>query len=485
MNATNWKQLQEDSVKNYVAPPEKPKNTEAKKLPVTGEINLSVDTWDALATRFIMTHKNDIRYSNERGMWLVWDSHVWRWDTTDAVRELVKEFGRDLTIYSDKNMVAAGKRILNTKGINEILNLARTDARLAVKLTDFDAGVYEINTPAGMVDLWTGELTPANPANLVKRSTSVAPDSACPTPNYERLISQAFAGEPELSDYFEIMMGVTLIKAQDEQVFMYMFGEAGSGKGTLMNIAQALLGTGEDGYATYVDSSILVKSRGQQHPTELMQFLGARMAITSEISEGQKLDTAKLKKITGGDTITGRYMGKDFVSFDATHTLWLMANYRLQVPKDDKGVWRRLKTIEFNNAKKEQEFIKRLDKLIIENEGSGVLARWISKATQYLTEGFYIPQSVINANESYKEAQDTVDQWIESCATYEDTEHFEPFKVLREDYLNWCRRESRIAIGDRPFAQALKDKGFREERQYIPQIGGGKKQVRGYVGLMV
>ncbi|MET3953092.1 phage/plasmid primase, P4 family [Arthrobacter sp. UYEF36] len=464
---TNWKQLQEDSVRNYVAPPAKPKHTGAKQLPTKGKSPNGVATWDDIATRFTLASKDEIRYSSERGMWLVWDKHVWRWDTTDAVRELVKEFGRDLAAYPVEDVRAAGMKILNTKGINEILNLARSDERLAVRLTDFDAGVYEINTPAGMVDLWTGELAPANPANLVKRSTSVAPDSSCPTTNYERLLAQAFAGEPELSDYFEIMMGVTMIKAQDEQVFMYMFGEAGSGKGTLMNIAQALLGTGEDGYATYVDSSVLVKSRSQAHPTELMQFLGARMAITSEISEGQKLDTAKLKKITGGDTITGRYMGKDFVSFDATHTLWLMANYRLQVPKDDKGVWRRLKTIEFKHSKKEQEFIKRLDKLIIENEGPGVMARWISKATLYLKEGFYIPQAVIDANESYKEAQDTVDQWIEGGVSFEDTGHFETFKVLREDYLNWCRRERRTPIGDRPFAQALRDKGFSETKKYI------------------
>jgi putative DNA primase/helicase len=486
MKMINWKQLQEDSVRNYVAPPDKPKVSKAKRLPTTGRIpGTLVTTWDDITSMFVCAHINEIRYSNERGLWLTWDQHVWRWDTTDVVREKVKEFGRDLLTYSSKDFVAWGKKILNTKGINEILNLARSDERLAVTLTDFDSGVYEINTPAGMVDLWTGELTPATPENLVKRSTVAAPDINCPTPNYERLLSQAFAGEPELSDYFEFMMGVSLIKAQDEQVFMYMFGEAGSGKGTLMNIAQAILGTDETGYATYVDSSVLVKSRTKEHPTEYMQFLGARMAITSEISEGQKMDTAKLKKLTGGDTIKGRYMGKDFVSFDATHTLWLMANYRLQVPKDDKGVWRRLKTIEFKHAKKEQEFIKRLDKLIVEQEGSGVLARWISKATQYLSEGFYIPQAVIDANESYKEAQDTVDQWMEYGVSRVDTAAFTTYAALRDDYVSWCRRERITPIGIRPFSQALAEKGCTEAKPYIEQPNGQKRQVRGFRGIQL
>jgi putative DNA primase/helicase len=479
-----WNELRADAYRNFVAPPAKPKAATPKPpAPNNWGAGIGLETWDDVACEFTNEYRDQIRYSPEREMWLLWDGHVWRWDQTKAIREIVKEYGRDQLVSGVDVRRSWGKKTLETKGINEILNLAKSDSNIAVMLEDFDADVFEVNTPGGVVDLWTGAVTPATPDKLVKRSTTVTPDSSCPTPNYERLLSQAFAGEPELSEYFETMMGVTLIKAQHEQVFMYMFGEAGSGKGTLMNIAQKILGKDENGYTTYVDSSVLVSSRNNAHPTEMMQFLGARMAITSEISEGQTLDTAKLKKITGGDTIKGRYTGKDFVSFDATHTLWLMANYRLQVPKDDKGVWRRLKTIHFKHALSSGEMIKNLDGLIVEKEGPGVLARWISRATQYLNHGFYIPDAVITANEAYQEEQDTVKLWLEFGNANEQVGSFEPFESLRDSYMHFCRRERKIAVSVKALAQALDDAGYKAGRKYVEFPGMPKKQVRGYFGL--
>jgi putative DNA primase/helicase len=280
------------------------------------------------------------------------------------------------------------------------------------------------------------------------------------------------------------MMGVTLLKGQQEQVFMYMFGKAGSGKGTLMNIAKDILGTGESGYAAYIDSDFFVASRMKQHPTELMQFLGARMVISSEITQGQKMDTGKLKKTTGGDAITGRYMGKDYVTFDPTHTLWLMANDRLQVPHDDQGVWRRLRVIPFDFAKKESEQVGGLFERIMQEEAPGILARWIAKAGQYLREGISTPSVVLTARESYITEQDTVKEWLEAhceIATEKPAEFLTPGAVARKSYLDWCRMERRTALSPQKFSQALRDKGF----AYGVQRVTTGQQVRAYTGFTV
>lgn len=449
------------------------------------------DSWDVRATEFVLGARSELRYVQSRGMWLYWDGYVWKWDTTGKAQELAKEFGRSFihaapgeTDEAKRRRVAWYKNLTAPKGIKDILTLAKTDPMIAAMLEEFDAVVYELNTPDGVVNLKTAAVTPPDPARLVRRSTTIAPDHTCSTVRYENLLAEAFMGQPELSDYFEAMMGVTLLKGQLEQVFLYMYGKAGSGKGTLMNLAKDILGTGESGYAAYVDSDLFVHSSMKQHPTEMMQFLGARMVITSEITQEQKMDTGKLKRTTGGDAITGRYMGKDYVTFDPTHTLWLMANDRLQVPHNDQGVWRRLRVIPFEFAKRETEMTSGLDKLIFNNEAPGILARWIAKAGDYLRDGLYTPSVVLAAREEYIKEQDTVSMWMEFCTSSEESGAFTRYAALRESYMTWCRQEKKTAVGTNAFPAALKALGFQHCKKYIDE-GGERRQVRGYVGIQI
>jgi putative DNA primase/helicase len=454
-------------------------------------LNSNVDSLDVKTTEFIHGAASELRYVASNRAWLYWDNHVWKWDTTGRAREMVKDFGRthvypvaSETDEQKKRRLYWYKELTTPRGISDLLSLAMTDPMMAATPDQFDAGITELNTPAGVVSLRTGEISEPNPAKLVKRSTTVAPDATCKTPLYENLLAEAFFGRPELSEYFDAMMGVTLLKGQQEQVFLYMYGKAGSGKGTLMNIAKEILGTGETGYTAYVDADMFVSSRMKQHPTELMQFLGARMVITSEITQGQKMDTGKLKRTTGGDPITGRYMGKDYVTFNPTHTLWLMANDRLQVPHDDAGVWRRLRVIPFDFAKKESEQVGGLLERILKEEGSGILARWISKASAYLNSGLETPAVVLDAREQYITDQDTVKEWLET-ACHIDAESSAAASAARESYVNWCKLERRTPLSSQKFSQDLRDKGFAYGTKRVTGYGGKTTQVRKYSGFEV
>lgn len=493
LNEMSWSELQEWAKRSdWTNPPAKRKQVSAREEPKLSDdqkvaITAHPFTIDAMAAKFAWQNRNKLRYVPQRSKWLYWDGHVWKWDETGYAAELVKEFGRSYLYEKSggeekqKLNAKAHRDLTSPKGIKDILTLVSTDPLMVAGIEEFDASIYDLNTPAGIVDLYTGELTAPTPESLVKRSTTVAPDASCPTPRYDNLMADAFMGNPELSDYVETMMGISLIKAQDEQVFMYMYGAAGSGKGTLMNIAQDLLGKGESGYTVYVDSSMFVQSRNSPHPTEMMQFLGARMAISSEVSQGQKMDTGKLKKITGGDRITGRYMQKDYVTYDATHTLWIMANDRLQVPHDDKGVWRRLRVVDFKFPKKEGEYIGGLDKLIVSEEGPGVLARWIAKAKQYLNEGYQTPQSVKDAGKEYVEEQDNVQQWLDFRAATDNPSCFTSSEALRDSYMDYCKREKLTPLGPYKFGDALEAKGFARDRSRLRPTD--KSVTRGHRGI--
>lgn len=318
----------------------------------------------------------------------------------------------------------------------------------------------------------------ADRENLVMKSTTVAPAPG-ETPLYDRLLSQLFVGQPEVAEYFDTMMGASLV-GQPTQALVYLRGVAGSGKSTLLNVALQILGN----YATSMSPKIIVQGGRDEHPTEYMQLQGVRMAVMSEVDDGQKLASAKMKALTGEATVTGRLMGKDFVTFPATHTLWMMANDRLQVRNSDDGVWRRLKNIECNFALPASERIDRFDSLIVSQEGPAILHRWIQAASRYLTEGHWEPAAIQDAINSYITSQDTVEAWLEGLARPEADESPESYwtsnAALRESYMKWCKQEGVTPLGEQNFGQTLTNKGVTSKVKN--QLG---KSVRGRIGVSI
>ncbi|MGD8214510.1 hypothetical protein [Aestuariimicrobium sp. Y1814] len=93
---------------------------------------------------------------------------------------------------------------LSSAGVSGVANMTRTDPRVVVHFDRLDAQPWELNTPAGVVNLGTGTITPPDPAKLHTRSTAVARTSrpkppvgtsSSPTPSAETRISS-----PKCSD---------------------------------------------------------------------------------------------------------------------------------------------------------------------------------------------------------------------------------------------------------------------------------------------
>lgn len=97
-----------------------------------------------------------------------------------------------------------------------------------------------------------------------------------------------------------------------------------------------------DGYHTAVADRALLGNASDNHPTEMMDFLGARLAVLEETPETKKLDVTRVKKLAGTDQITARKMRQDSVTFTTTHSLVINTNPKPLVEESDHGTWRRL-----------------------------------------------------------------------------------------------------------------------------------------------
>jgi putative DNA primase/helicase len=83
---------------------------------------------------------------------------------------------------------------------------------------------------------------------------------------------------------------------------------------------------------------LILAGRDGAVPNDVAALRGVRMTVTAEIEQGKKLDESKVKDLTGGDTLTARFMHRDFFSFQPTHKLWVYGNHKPSIRGTDKGI---------------------------------------------------------------------------------------------------------------------------------------------------
>jgi len=204
-------------------------------------------------------------------------------------------------------------------------------------------------------------------------------------------------------------------------VTLFLQGGGANGKSTILNAIQASLGS----YARGLLATVLGGQR-DQHPTELMDLWGCRLAFMEETGDGHRLDTTKLKRIVGTGTITARRMYKDSVSFNPTHTLAVTTNHRPLVTDVDHGTWRRLALVPFPYTYGHGDGDRTADGNLRSRLGEGraqqeaVLAWIVCGAHDWWVADCRLPQLpdiVVHATQAWREEGDPLFAFIESRLT--------------------------------------------------------------------
>ena len=242
----------------------------------------------------------------------------------------------------------------------------------------------------------------------------MAPETG-PAPLWEKVLNDAFPGDPETRAYVETALSLALVGDQSIQHFWMLSGEAGSGKGTIMNTVMSLLGTGDTGYAMPVEAEFLMRQRSDKHPEQYARLKGKRLVVSSESDRKQAFDASRVKNLTGDDIQSGRFMNGNTFSFAPTWKLFLMTNFRPQVDPEDGGFWRRFREIPFRH--KPADPIIGLKNRLIEEEGPQILARLVRRLRAFINGGgMWAPDAVQLATLENQEEQDTVVEFVQRCA---------------------------------------------------------------------
>jgi P4 family phage/plasmid primase-like protien len=331
-----------------------------------------------------------------------------------------------------------------------MVGLARRSPTLQVSIEDLDSTPHLLNTKSGVVDLRTGSIN-SGESGMHTLCASVGYDPVAASPRWNAFLSETFGGDQEMVAYIRRLAGLSVIGEVREHVLPFLHGSGANGKTVLSDVLQGILGT----YAIVAPQNFLLSGR-DKHETEIARLRGARLVVASEVSPGSKFDEAKIKILTGGDSLTGRFMRGDFFDFVPSHTVWLAGNHQPTVEAGGYSFWRRLRLIPFNFTVPEHRRISGLDKLLIAEEGPAILAWIVQGAVDVLRFGLVDPPSVLAATEEYMRQEDQLQRFADDCLLLDlgDSDCV-PTRELNATYRRWCLDNNEDELPERQFGREL------------------------------
>lgn len=343
-----------------------------------------------------------------------------------------------------------------------------------VPASDFDTDPDVINCKNGLLHLPTGTITPHSPE---QRVTHCINSEYIPETDYSAL-THWMKGEiePEQADWLQQFAGYSLTGHTREEVLVYLHGKPRSGKGTLTEMINELLGKPLSKEVPF--STFSQKRDGDSSNFDLAPLRACRVALASESKTAERLNEAVIKRVTGGNDVYCSFKHKEHFNYRPQYKIWLSSNHPVNADADDDAVWGRLRVIYFKNSYLDNE-----DKLFKVRMKSPEMLRqllawavdgakiWYESGSKGLPE----PVTMKQVKSKHRGAVDYVKMWLDDyCILVPNA--FESHADLHRSYAMWCENNGAEPLGAKRFTESLENKGFTYHRT-------NKK--RGMVGIRI
>lgn len=342
---------------------------------------------------------------------------------------------------------------------------------------EFDANPNLLNCLNGAINLRTGDLLPHSPD---QRFTTCAPVEYDPTADYTPWTDWLYSvvGSMKTVEWLQLAVGYTLTGHTSEEVLFYLYGPPRSGKGTFIETLLTILG---QPLAEAVSFGMLTAARDVDTQNfQLAPLRSARLIAASESNAYERFNEAKVKQITGGDSIQCAFKHHTPFTYRPQFKIWLSSNQPANADPDDDAVWGRLRVIEFPNSHLGKED-KALKSRMRSPEMLRAVFAWAVEGARlwYALGSAGLPelQSSAAIKNAHRAELDNVQAWIdEYCET--GTDMFAANSMIYLSYEKWCKDNGVEPKRQKGLGQALVKKGFQSK---VTKVGG--KAVRGFAGI--
>jgi putative DNA primase/helicase len=426
----------------------------------------------ANAEKLVTWFGSKLAYIPRWNCWYYFDGQRWRRDDSgvyvkraaintakrlfrEACEELLKAAtDPEADVKKLQASVAWAAKSQSTPRIMAMVELVPADARICMSYEKLDQNPQLLVCKNGTVDLLTGEIRKSSHIDYM---TKLAPANYRPTveaPLWDAFLETVLPDE-NVRGFLQRFVGYALTGDVGERLFVVLYGGGRNGKSVFLRVIQEILGD----YAVTAPNTLLMRRKGEAHPTEVATLHGARLAVTSELRKGHVFDEEAVKRLTGNDKLTTRKMREDFWDFTPTHKLMLACNHRPRVADTTDSFWDRFALVPFTQRIDSAAVNPRLVADLLK-ERDGILAWALAGLAAYRREGLSRPDAVKHATEAYREQEDQLAAFFKERTRVGDSNTKTTTKALMQALESWCRGINMFVPRPNDLAERLQEMGL-------------------------
>lgn len=461
------------------------KDNEQKRKDQITKYGISLDDCGN-AIRFCNQYGKITKHCERWGKWFIWDGQRWKEDDNNMIYYLAKKVSK--SIYNEAAACSDQKDSLElSKWAHESSNNSRINAMVESTKSEHDYGIpirfdsldtdpYLFNMVNGTFDLRTIEKFPHDQITMITKLSPVEYDKNAVCPQWLAFLNRIFRNQKEkeqLISFLQRACGYSLTGDTKEQVMFFLYGSGANGKSTFIDVIQYIMGD----YGAATESTTFTTQKGDAIRNDIARLVGMRFVSASENSTESLLDEALVKKLTGGEKISARFLHQEFFEFYPSFKIWWGFNHQPYIRDNTNSIWRRILLVPFEEKIPEKEQDKKLA-LKLHNEASGIFNWMVDGLIEYNRIGLQPPEVVKAATQEYREDQDILHDFIkECCITIDDIKKENgdiskdlsiPASSLYNNYSSWYKFNGgaqKDLISITKFGRLLIELGFSRDRK--------------------
>ena len=442
-----------------------PENVPLKDRPLTEKCYL---TDMGNARRFALRFADQFRYTPGWG-WMLWTGKKWQRETGENVMQAARHVARSIfdearDSSNPDDAKAAGKWAITSQSrgrLEAMVKLAETETEFKSAVDDFDRDPYTINVGNGILDLRTGALRPHEHDALLSKitGTDYRDDEDCP--KWSSFLDRIMDGNQALIKFIQRAVGYSLTGSTSEQCFLLLHGSGANGKSVFLETMRAVL----NDYATTAEFSTFLAKQSDNVRNDIAALAGARFVASSESGADKRLSETIIKALTGGDTISARFLFREYFEFKPQFKVWMATNHKPVIRDTDHAIWRRVRLIPFTVTIPEKERNQHLTKEL-QAEYPAILAWAVRGCSEWMQHGLGMPDEVAKATESYRNSMDIMESFFEDCCVIGDS-FVTGATPIYSRYSKWCDANNERPMTQREFSLRLGEKGFQRDHNRL------------------
>lgn len=360
------------------------------------------------------------------------------------------------------------------------IGVCRGDSGLATAVEEFDDHPWMLGVENGVVDLRTGVLGPHDPALLLTNHATAPYELGAEAPEWRANVLRLCDGRADQATFLQEAVGMALVGdgVVKEHGFFYLLGPAGNGKSAFLRVLASALGSG---HVAVLQPSDLTET--DRHLAWMMKLRDARLAVLFDIPT--RLSTAKLRDLSGGDSLTANHMRCEDETWEPTHTLFVGSNNPPTFGRNTQGMARRYRPIQTGEGLAEK-MDGGFERRVVAEEGAGILSWAVEGCLAWQADRkLPVVQGMATQRDAHISDSNPVDEWVADRLEVVPTHGPDPDGAfvtrneVRMDYAAWRLDQSMPAAREADFIDLFNElrrlDGVREGQRRDPPARGFRR----------